>query len=188
MGSFYVNACISELPEAQLSRWLGNLDTPSFVGSRINGWTCFVNEMLEMQDQDFIDLLGKHLTRDSTRKMVSVLNHDSSILSVDTFANGARTGSYNSCPGYFHDKPAEADLKPRLKNVDAFRLLVPGLTVERVQSVFYGDGSFRLAEQIHGAVVDLLGLPAYSIGMGFTYVSQGESDAEWIAVEPNSPS
>lgn len=181
MGSFYVSICVSDLSASQLEHWLGQQPFASYFGPTENNWTCFVSQPLDTQDQETIDAFGFILTGKSERKAIAVLNHDDDILSVDIFEDGQRTGGFNSCPGYFKRDPSPEDLKPKLASPEAFARIKPGLTTDQVVDALTDD-ALGDPWDIHSALVGLLELPEYSIGMGFKYVARGHSPVVWTFV------
>jgi hypothetical protein len=181
MGSFYVSVCVSDLSATQLEQWLEQQPFASYFGPTEDNWTCLVSEPLDKQDQKVIDAFGFILTGGAQRKAVAVLNHDDDILTVDVYEDGQRSGSYNSCPGYFKRDPSPEDLKPRLASPEAFARMRPLLESDQIVRALT-DTATTDPWDIHSALVSLLGLPHYSIGMGFRYVARGESPADWTFV------
>lgn len=186
MGNFYVNICVNELASTQLEAWLGAQLFPSYVGPELNGWVCFVSEPLDAQEQTIIHDFGSVLTKDSSRLAVTVLNHDDDVLVIEIFQNGARLAAYNSCPGYFTEDATEDDWRPHLDDASAFAALKPGVTEQQIKQTLVEGEMSAFACDTHQAVVDLLGLPDYSVGEGFRYVSRGKSDISWKLV-PGKP-
>ena len=182
LGSFYVNACVWGHSPEKLSSFLSAIPSPSYIGPQVDRWTCFVNEYLDMQDQEVIDVFGMRLSEKGSAKVISVLNHDSDILSVDVFEEGRRTGSYNSCPGYFASSPSEESLKPRLKNANAYSGLKEGVSPDDIHRVFCDDVAHLGADELHQRIIRLLGLPDYSFGAGFRYVAEDGDQPPWTFI------
>lgn len=180
MGSFYVSLCISDLPLEPLKQWLDQIEDHFLIGPQAGPWICVVSALLDTQDFALLDAFGKGATKDSNRKAFAVLNHDDDVLSVDVYVNGEMVAAYNSCPGYFLEEPAEGQLDPRLQNPEAYAALKEGVTAPQVVAILQPSEGFVFASDAHGELVDLLGLPAYSKGIGFKYALDGDTDVEWI--------
>lgn len=190
MGSFYVNACVKDFSAEQVLAWLRQTNQNGFVGPTVNGWTSFVTEALEEQDPRAIKACGQAVTRDSDRVALIFLCHDEDLLLVSLYQGGEEIGGFDSAPGYFEglgefdpeamspeEEPAEADVAPLLREPQAFAtaLGVDEATVMDLLPQGFHEGPLEL----HERWVETLGLPEYSIAMGFRYVERCESDVEW---------
>lgn len=183
MGNFYVNISVKGATQAELADALRAMMAPAIVGPSFNGWCSFVENSIEMQDQEAIDQFGAAFSK-RFGPTVSVLNHDDDMLSVDLYVDGKAVAEFNSCPGYFNEQASEAELAPRWSGVDQFAALGRGISQADVEAAFQGDEPF--AAEMHERLATLLGLPRYSVGFGFGYASRGEVEgdaADYITVE-----
>ncbi|WP_442582759.1 hypothetical protein ACSBOB_12765 [Mesorhizobium sp. ASY16-5R] len=177
MGNFYVNFSVKGVAQTELIEDFRRNAIDAFVGPDERGWCCFAEEVTDSQDQSAITALGSSLSLRTGQPVLSVLNHDDDMLSVDLFVAGETVGDYNSCPGYFDDDPDPERLMPRLLHAEEFAKLREGLTVSNLRDALTTDQSLD-AISSHERVVEQLALPGYSIGFGFGYASRGELPGE----------
>lgn len=178
MGYFYVNLSVKGASQAELAAFLRQSRSDAFIGPVENGWCSFTDSVIEQQDQEVIDQIGSALSL-KFDAVVSVLNHDDDILSVDVFRHGKSVANYNSCPGCFMDDPTDDDLKPQLSSSSAFADLADGLSATSVEEILLASDLFGI--ELHQRFAKLIGLPSYSVGFGEKYASGGE-----LAGDPGS--
>lgn len=177
MGSFYVNLAVpADATEAftQLVRKAGD---KGLVSPMQQGWMVLVSEQLDYQDQGAINYYGQGLSASLGVPVLSVLNHDDDVLSVDVFKAGQMVAGYNSCPGLFKEHPTAEDMAPRLRGADHLAALREGVTVAQVEAILKGDAG--IATMVHMALAELLKLPPCSVAVGYRYASQGEGGVTW---------
>lgn len=176
---------MTDFPVEDIKSWLEENKIPSFAAAFGDKWSCIVADPLEAQDQEFIDLFGEALTKNSSRIAICFLNHDDDFLSVDVYKDGARAASYNSFPGYFDPDPSTDGESPKVTSPESFAEIGKGIDVEQVLQVLQSDEDYVYASEIHSKLATLLGLPEETVGAGFRYVLKGEVAGDWKAISIN---
>ncbi|MFM2410062.1 MAG: hypothetical protein RL481_890 [Pseudomonadota bacterium] len=182
MGNFYVNICARGVNPSQLEAWLSQSGFKAYIGPLVDNWVCLVSEPLDTQDENIISRFASAISQGSNIDAISFLNHDDDVLMVELFQTGQRKAAYDSYPNYFSEEELPEDSGPALDNAEAFAALKQGVTAEQVKQVLLNPELSVFALETHFAISELLGLPEYAVGMGFSYVDNGESDADWIFV------
>jgi len=173
MGNFYANYTVrTETPQGVASVLAGR---DAIVTPAQNGCVVVYDEESESQSIGIIAEVGRLLSEKLRCVVLAVMNHDDDILYYQLFENGQLADEYNSDPEYFEP---EAELGAQ--GGDASELCEAFdtddvLGVERVlrKSSLDEDG-FAFAVERHAELVRLLGLPEYSVGFGYAYISRGE--------------
>lgn len=168
MGNFYVNMTL-KAERIALKSLLDHISDRSVIGPDKDGWLTFSSVLLEQQDQQNIDDYGIGLSEQFAGPVIAVLNHDDDVLSIDLYEGGARTATYNSCPGYFREDATAADFEPKFTNPEAYDALAPGKGVGALLS-----SRPIFAIEAHVDFNKLVGLPGESAGFGFRNAERGE--------------
>ncbi|MGZ5640025.1 MAG: hypothetical protein ACXWIT_25535 [Burkholderiales bacterium] len=170
MGSFYTSHTARGPSQQELLDWLGT--RPALVSKTEAGATVVLDAACEGQDGETLSELAAQISSHFRCVVLAVLNHDDDILYFELHENGEKTDEYNSNPAYFDDH-AESDA-PR--GGDADRLCsVFGASddPDKVNAVLR-DTEFVFATERHDALAHALGLPLHSVGVGYSYVSEGD--------------
>lgn len=168
MGNFYTNISLKTSNQQAIVDFMNEHRRRAFISPAENGYICVFDELCDNQDGYEISKLGKALSKHLNCAAISVLNHDDDIFWYQVYQNGKVLDEYNSTPGYF----SGSSTPPQIGD--------PSILCE----VFGVKGSHHLTEILesrsmfamstHEALADFLGLPAYSIGLGYTYIAQGD--------------
>lgn len=130
----------------------------------------------DLQDEKKLRALAEDLSRELGCAALAVLNHDDDILMYMLYENGALLDEYNSTPGYFSGN--EEDSGPRGGNAaELCRAMGAAENAQEVERILRRSGleddEFLFAVDRHEALARALGLPEFSIGVGYRYIHQG---------------
>jgi hypothetical protein len=170
MGNFYVNFSVKRDDPTPVVDALRRAGCHAVVTPPSGGYVVAFEEDSDAQDPSAIARVGALLSGEAKAPVLAVLNHDDDVFCYWLFEGGHLSDTYNSCPDYFDE---DDDSEP---GGDAVRLCAalsaPG-PVNEVEKVLRDDGyTFELER--HQRLVELLGLPVGSVGMGYGYVESGE--------------
>jgi hypothetical protein len=104
---------------------------------------------------------------------LAVLNHDDDILWYRLYERGQLVDEYDSTPGYFEGKASE----PAGGNAARLCALMGSQNVEAVASVLHkaqGIEGYVFAVQRHGDLAHALGIPIFTVGLGYRYIELGQ--------------
>jgi hypothetical protein len=171
MGSFYVNFSVKDAEQKQVADALDRRGRRAIVSPAVGGYVVAYDEEAESQSTSSILAVGGLLSREMGRPVLATLNHDDDILCYWLFECGEVVDSYNSNPGAFEEEPGA----PPWQAGDPEKLcasLRPGADATAVEEVLRGEYIF--AVERHERLAEILGLPSWSVGYGYTYVANGE--------------
>lgn len=168
MGSFYTNHTVRGPSQVQLLEWLR--DRPALVSKAEGGQVVVLDAECEDQDGEVLAGLASKISKQFNCAVLAVLNHDDDVLYFELYESGSKTDEYNSSPSFFDesaetDEPVGGDAE-RLCNV--FNAADPA----KVEAALRGDYVF--AFERHRDLALALGLPMFSVGLGYNYVSEGD--------------
>ena len=168
MGSFYVNYTVRSGDRAVVARALKGRS--AYVTPVKDGALVVTDQAAERQDVDAVREVGELLSTGLKTQVLAVLNHDDDMLWYGLFDNGRLTDEYNSAPAYFDggdDPPSGGDAR---KLCAAFGRAGKEKELDAVLK----KTDYVVAMERHADLVEALGLPAFAVGCGFTYVEEGE--------------
>jgi hypothetical protein len=174
MGNFYTNFTLRGPSQQAVAAMLAGRS--ALVTHEQNGCVVVFDEQSDAQDQETITELGVRLSRHFRCSLLAVLNHDDDILWYQLFVSGALLDQYDSCPDYFDPEadPSGPSGGNAQKLCDAFG----ADQVAEVEKVLRKSGldedGYTFEVERHEELVRLLGIPAFGVGAGYNYVSQGE--------------
>ncbi len=174
MGNFYVNFSVRTPDQQRVADALRRARRVALVTPSQNGYVVAYDELADSQATEPILLVGGLLSREMQSPVLAVLNHDDDILCYWLFEQGQLTDAYNSRPDYFGEEEGEAD-----QGGDAQRLcaaLQAGAAPSAVEDVLRSEHVFAVHQ--HQQLADLLGLPSWSVGLGYRYAAEGELEEE----------
>jgi hypothetical protein len=174
MGSFYTNITLRS-HQARIIELLEREDRTAYVTPTTNGCTVVYDKECEEQDTDVLQELAALLSRELQCVAFAVLNHDDDVLAYWLYENGAPTDQYDSTPDYFSED-AEGDALP--SGGDAYRLCRAFGVMQNVAEVedvlrtptFSEDEHYVFASSRHADLVEALGMPSFSVGLGYRYI------------------
>jgi hypothetical protein len=171
VGNFYTNFTLKTGDTERVAQVLKSGGRAAFVAG-VGSYTLVFDKACDGQDSVVIEKAGKLLSSSVGCPALGVLNHDDDVLWYGLFEGGELVDDYLSNPGYFGGDEGAA------QGGDAARLCRTFGAEARsadVESILHGDQDFTFAYERHEALVDALGLPAAAVGMGYTYLDQGET-------------
>jgi hypothetical protein len=168
LGSFYTNHTVRGTSQAKLLEWLH--DRPAYVSKSERGLSVVLDAECEDQDGEVLASLAKRMSGDLNCHVLAILNHDDDVLYFELYENGNKIDEYNSSPGFF-DESSDSD-EPTGGNAALLCTIFGASDPDRVEAALRGDYVF--AFERHRDLALALGLPMYSVGLGYNYVSEGD--------------
>jgi hypothetical protein len=178
MGNFYTNITLRS-HQARILDILEREERSAYVTPTVNGCTVVCDQECDEQDTDVLQELAALLSRELACVTFAVLNHDDDILAYWLYENGHLSDQYDSTPNYFSDDEDE-DALP--SGGDAHRLCRAFGVMQNVAEVedvlrtpSFSEGEHYLfAVDRHADLVEALGVPLFSVGLGYAYVENDE--------------
>ena len=174
MGNFYTNIVLREDDVDAVAAELERMRRKAYVAGASN-FTIVFDEVCDKQDIKELERLAAKLSGQHGPAF-AVCNHDDDVLWYALAVGGRVVDRYNSFPSYFDEGGEEPE------GGDAERLCAAFGRAERRTEV---EALLRRHHSKIGLEVDrhldlcrLLELPSESVGLGYTYVSQGEFASE----------
>ena len=170
MGNFYTNIVLRDKDVDAVAETLDGMKRRSYVASTQTATIVF-DEASDDQDLEALERLAAMLSR-RHGPALAVCNHDDDVLWYALATGGRIVDRYNSHPSYFEggsDDPSGGDAESLCAAFDRAerRADVEALLRRRPTQV-------ALEIDRHLDLCRLLDLPTESVGMGYTYVSNGE--------------
>lgn len=169
MGSFYSSHVLRGPSQAQVLKWLG--DRPAFVSQTVAGNTVVLDAACESQDGRALAALASGMSAHFGCAVLALLNHDDDILYFELYENGRKIDEYNSMPGYFGDGDPEAG--PAGGDAARLAAIFGAANSAQVEDVLR-KRDYAFAVERHMDLALALGLPAFSVGLGYTYAKDGQ--------------
>ena len=170
MGSFYTNYTLRGPNQQAVAAALSGRS--AVVTPALDGCIVVYDEQSDDQDSSVVSQLGARLSGALNCPVLAIINHDDDVLFYQLFERGAATDEYCSAPGYFSGEETPPSGGDARKLCNAFG----ASSIEEVNSILHPPDeelpTFALEQ--HEALVRALGLPAYAVAVGFTYISRGE--------------
>lgn len=175
MGSFYTSHTLRGPSQQAVLAHMS--ERRAFVSRQEDGNLTVLDEATECQDPQVLGALAQSLSAFFTCPVLAVLNHDDNFLYLELYENGARTDEYNSNPAAFSEDDEDGFGVPQ--GGDAARLCAAfgAADVAAVEAVLR-DESFMMAVERHERLAEALGLPAFSVGLGYTYAEADDGVPE----------
>ncbi len=175
MGSFYTNYTLRGPSQKAVAAALAGRS--ALVTPEQNGCVVVFDEESEDQNQEVIAGLAGWLSEEFQCPVLAVLNHDDDILWYQLYLNGTLADEYDSSPGNF-DADADADNEPAGGDAEKLCQAFGSVKVKEVAAILHpgemdGDG-YTFAMERHNDLAEALGLPEFSVGVGFEYATMGE--------------
>lgn len=168
MGSFYTNHTVRGPSQSELLEWLR--DRPAYVSKSERGLSVVLDAESEDQDGEVLAGLASEISGQLNCHVLAVLNHDDDVLYFELYENGEKIDEYNSSPAFFNES-AESD-EPTGGNAALLSTIFGASDQGKVEAALRGDYVF--AFERHRDLALALGLPMYSVGLGYNYVSEGD--------------
>ncbi|NHZ98399.1 hypothetical protein [Massilia sp. CCM 8734] len=175
MGSFYTSHTLRGPSQQAVLAHMN--ERRAFVSREEDGNLTVLDEASECQDPQVLGALAQSLSAFFACPVLALLNHDDNFLYLELYENGAKTDQYNSNPAAFSEDDEDGFGVPQ--GGDAARLCAAfgAADVGAVEAVLR-DESFMMAVERHERLAEALGLPAFSVGLGFTYAEANDGVPE----------
>ena len=180
MGNFYVTHSVKHADQQAVAEVLRGGRRSAYVTPPAGGYVVVYDEESDSQDAEEVASVGKLLSRKLQAPVLAVMNHDDDVLYYWLFEQGKEVDDYCSCPDYFGEDDSDEydeDAEPEERGGDAdllCRVLGVPEAVEAVEAIIHGEEGAVFVVQQHAALAEALGLPKFSVGMGFRYLENGE--------------
>jgi hypothetical protein len=160
MGNFYTNFAILGTDEEKVVAFFKQKHRRAYIVPDSNWITIAYDRDCEEQDLEEIEQLGQDLSENLESVVLSSLNHDDDHLLLRLFVKGTCVGTYNS----FIDAPKMS-----------FKLAKHFHQWSALPSAFFILAAPWLLFQVwrHYLLAKSLGLPLWSVGAGYEYISKG---------------
>ena len=183
MGNFYVNITLRGPKQEEIGTALKALGRTAIVSPSKNDFTTVYDAECDEQDTGAISAFTKELSFRLSCPGWSVMNHDDDILLYELYDKGELIDQYNSSPDYF-SMEADDPSGPKGGNADALvRLMGNSGDAAEAENIIrissFDEDGFVFAVERHQALADCLGLPSFTVGYGYNYVSGGEMPPEF---------
>jgi hypothetical protein len=177
MGLFYTNFTLRGPAQPQLLEALRSMGRTAFVSPMHNGCVTVYDREADEQNFDVIEKLGSELSKRFRCPVLAAALHDDDVLFYWLFRDGALCHDYNSSPAYFD--PDSEPLPPvggdGAELCEAFGCSSREAEVDAVlaQDLLSEKATIPGELERHEALARILGLPAYSSGVGYGTVDAG---------------
>ncbi len=169
MGNFYTNYTLRGPSQQAVAKALAGRS--AIVTPQQDGCVVVFDDASDDQDTEIIAELARDLSGKLRCPVLALLNHDDDILWYQLYLNGELTDEYDSFPGYFDSDPDDSD--PAGGDAEKLCAAFGAPNVADVERILREDG-YAFAIERHTELARALGLPSFTVGGGFTYVSDGE--------------
>lgn len=181
MGNFYTNITLRGPDQNDVLQILKQQSRSAYISPSVNGYTVVFDEQCEDQDTSVLESLALELSKQLSCLALAILNHDDDILLYKLYDSGSLIDEYNSSPGYF-DPDAEPS-SPVGGNANKLcAILGKDQKAAEVGDILckssYEDNGYVFEIERHQDLVEALRLPAFSVGLGYRYIEQGEIPEE----------
>lgn len=174
MGNFYTNYTLRGPSPQEVAACLAGRS--AIVTPVQQGCIVAFDEESDGQNSKVVAQLGSRLSRDLGCPVLAVLNHDDDILWFQFHVNGELVDEYDSSPGYFDPSagPSEPEGGDAAKLCEAFGSNAVTQVEQILRRSSFEEDGYTFALERHADLVRALGLPEYSVGLGFQYLSEGD--------------
>lgn len=129
------------------------------------GWIAIYDEATDSQDLDRLEALGALASRALGRPAFSVLVHDSDVLDLRLFRDGARVDRFDSFPGYFEGKASKKQKAEAAGHPERWREVLVSGSVEDLRAAWTAEDLF--AERALAETCELVGCDAQRAFLGY---------------------
>lgn len=185
MGNWYTNIAVKHPNAAEVLHTLGQLGRHAIVHPAQNRWLTVFDEECDKFDLDLLESLALTLSNEHGCLALPCFNADDDLLWLALYENGRRVSRYASSVREFEDAnefPPIADFASGLcrawdrpEQVNAVRGVLgrPHGPLGLLRLVHLNI-AYVAEIQRHVDLAKIVGLPAASVGLGYTYVARGE--------------
>lgn len=167
-GSFYANITLVGAKKSDVVELLKNSECDYYITDTLNNKIVIYDNQSEMNPE-----FGLRLSWEISKKLncITIFSavYDSDLLKIKAFNNGKKLFYYNSDPGL--DSGMESN--PVIKDVEQFLKALNCPEKQLALEVILNDTSekYIFEDERHTDIVNMLGLPAFSAGLGYNYIN-----------------
>ena len=165
MGNFYTNYNVRGAERSAIIEFMSGRN--AIVTPTDRNCVVIFDEESDSQDPLVVEALGKALSSGLGCTVLTIVNHDDSILIYQLIQNGEVIDEYDSCPGYFDFSATEIEGP---SGGDAAKLC-DALGIdnrEQIEKVLQGGiDDYVFAFERHDQLMDALGLSKFGVGTSF---------------------
>ncbi len=169
MGSFYTSHTLRGPSQAEVLSFLK--DRSALVSRSEHSFVTVLDEACEEQDGEVLSEVAASLSGKFRCPVLAVLNHDDDVLYFELYEQGAKTDEYNSTPAYFDEEVEES--APSGGNAERLASAFGAKDVSAIEAVLRNE-EYVFSYERHRDLAELLGFPAFSVAIGYTYAAAGE--------------
>jgi hypothetical protein len=161
MGNFYTNVTLRTTVRKEVIEHMRAQGRSCFVSPVIRGFTTVYDRLCEEQDVHDLEALAEDLSSAFHCSALAVLNHDDDVLWIGLTRDGKGITTYNS---------------EQILSGSAWKLAQEYRVLGLVPLVWFlmRWPIVLFAIWRHGGLASALGIPNFSVGFGYRYLSRGE--------------
>jgi hypothetical protein len=161
MGNFYTNITLRTIERRAVTEYMRAQGRSCFVSPSRSGVTTVYDRLCEEQDIHDLETLAVELSSQFHCTAFAVLNHDDDVLWIGLARNGEWITTYSS------DQIFSGSAWKLAREFGVLGLLPLVWFLLRWPIVLFA--MFR-----HRAIIAALGIPEFTVGFGYRYLSRGE--------------
>jgi hypothetical protein len=171
MGNFYTNVTLYGPSQTEILDDLRNHRLNAYVSPTVGRFTVIYEQKCDTQEQGIMKRMASALSRRFECPLLAVLNHNDNVLSYCLYVNGTRIDHYDSAPGSF----LGLALAPSGGNAQILceTFGVPE-KIDLVHKILHprNHDHYLFAVDRHADLIAALGLPTFSVGLGFNGIER----------------
>jgi hypothetical protein len=161
MGNFYTNVTLRTTERQAVIEYMRAQGRPCFVSPIFRGFTTIYDRLCEEQDVHDLETLAADLSSQFHCSALAVLNHDDDVLWIGLARDGEWVTTYNS------DQILSGSAWSLAREFKVLGLLPLVWFLMRLPIVLFEIWR-------HGGLASALGIPSFTVGLGYKYLSRGE--------------
>jgi hypothetical protein len=187
MGNWYTNVAVKGAKQSDVVALLEELGRRAYVTPETSSWIVVYDQQTDDFDLGILESLALTLSTRLSCTTLASCNADDDVLWLALYENGGLSTRYASARGSFEDgnefpDPKEtADVlarafqKPETKN-EVLRVLRKSHGILGLLGLYFKVRiAYILEVHRHLDLTNLLGMPRAAVGLGYTYVSKGDT-------------
>jgi hypothetical protein len=187
MGNWYTNISVKGVPQSDVVALLEELGRRAYVTPETSGWVVVYDQQNDEFDLGTLESLALTLSTRLSCTTLASCNADDDVLWLALYENGALATRYASSlesfedGGEFPDQKEAAEVLSRVfqkpeRARDVLRLLRKSHGFLALLSIYFKIRiAYAVEVQRHLDLANLLGMPRAAVGLGYKYVSKGET-------------
>ena len=161
MGNFYTNITLRTTARHAIAHYMRTEARTCFISPMSRGFTTVYDRVCDTQDIEEIATLTSSLSSEFHCSALASLNHDDDILWIGLAWHGQWITTYRS------DEMFSGSAWKVAREFGALPLLPLVWSAMRIRFVLFE--TWR-----HGAIAAALGIPNFTVGLGFEYLMRGD--------------